>query len=223
MKKQFKKGFTLAETLITLGIIGVISALTIPTLVMNYQSKVRITQLQKVYNDISNAAVAALADERVDTLDYTYIYEDVDGDGAIQFLKKYLKVSKECTYSECMASSYSSLDGSASGNVLSAGAQCVALSTGAVVCIPSVWAGDGYNNHGEISTVVDDNGKSGPNTNGRDLFQFNLYSDGSIGNSYGSPGDYVSSGDRCLDNADQVSYGGSCFSKVVADGWKMDY
>lgn len=87
MKKQFKKGFTLAETLITLGIIGVISALTIPTLVMNYQSKVRITQLQKVYNDISNAAVAALADERVDTLDYTYIYEDVDGDGAIQFLK----------------------------------------------------------------------------------------------------------------------------------------
>ena len=32
-------GFTLAETLITIGIIGVVAALTIPTLVQNYQEK----------------------------------------------------------------------------------------------------------------------------------------------------------------------------------------
>jgi len=34
-----KKGFTLAEVLITLGIIGVVAAMTIPTLVANYQQK----------------------------------------------------------------------------------------------------------------------------------------------------------------------------------------
>ena len=39
MKMINKKGFTLAEVLITLGIIGVVAALTIPTLVQNYQTK----------------------------------------------------------------------------------------------------------------------------------------------------------------------------------------
>ena len=33
------KGFTLAEVLITLGIIGVVAALTIPTLMTNYKKK----------------------------------------------------------------------------------------------------------------------------------------------------------------------------------------
>ncbi len=36
---MFKKGFTLAEVLITLAIIGIVAALTIPTLVQNFQSK----------------------------------------------------------------------------------------------------------------------------------------------------------------------------------------
>lgn len=37
------KGFTLAEVLITLGIIGVVAAMTIPTLIANYKEKVYIT------------------------------------------------------------------------------------------------------------------------------------------------------------------------------------
>lgn len=32
-------GFTLAEVLITLGIIGVVAALTIPTLIQNYKDR----------------------------------------------------------------------------------------------------------------------------------------------------------------------------------------
>ena len=38
-----KRGFTLAEVLITLGIIGVVAALTIPTLINNYQKKINGT------------------------------------------------------------------------------------------------------------------------------------------------------------------------------------
>ena len=34
-----KKGFTLAEVLITLGIIGVVAALTLPSLITNYRKK----------------------------------------------------------------------------------------------------------------------------------------------------------------------------------------
>lgn len=46
---QFKKfGFTLAEVLITLGVIGIVAALTLPSVVANYQyhlSKNSITKL----------------------------------------------------------------------------------------------------------------------------------------------------------------------------------
>lgn len=42
-----KKAFTLAEVLITLGIIGVVAAMTLPTLVGEYQKKQTATQLKK--------------------------------------------------------------------------------------------------------------------------------------------------------------------------------
>lgn len=50
-----RKGFTLAEVLITLGIIGIVAALTIPTLIGNYQKKEVAVRLQKMYNTIQNA------------------------------------------------------------------------------------------------------------------------------------------------------------------------
>ena len=50
-----KLGFTLAEVLITLGIIGVVAAMTIPTLIANYQEKQTISRLTKAYATISNA------------------------------------------------------------------------------------------------------------------------------------------------------------------------
>ena len=46
-------GFTLAEVLVTLGIIGVVSAMTLPTLVKNHQRQVYVTQLQKVVNELT--------------------------------------------------------------------------------------------------------------------------------------------------------------------------
>ena len=42
LRKQLKSAFTLAELLITLAIIGIIAALTIPTLIQNYQEKIVI-------------------------------------------------------------------------------------------------------------------------------------------------------------------------------------
>ena len=47
--------FTLAEVLITLGIIGVVAALTLPTLTSNYRKKVVATRLKKFYSNINQA------------------------------------------------------------------------------------------------------------------------------------------------------------------------
>ena len=53
--RKIKKGFTLAEVLITLGIIGVVAALTMPSLIANYQEKVLVNQAKRSYSIIMNA------------------------------------------------------------------------------------------------------------------------------------------------------------------------
>ena len=50
-----KKGFTLAEVLITLGVIGVVAAVTLPTLIQNYKKHVVETRLAKFYTTINQA------------------------------------------------------------------------------------------------------------------------------------------------------------------------
>jgi len=59
MNKKF--GFTLAEVLITLGIIGVVAAMTIPTLIQNTNSVKFATQFKKDISTLSQAALMAQA------------------------------------------------------------------------------------------------------------------------------------------------------------------
>lgn len=49
------KGFTLAEVLITLGIIGIVAAMTMPSLISNYKNKAIDAQFKRVYSNIYNA------------------------------------------------------------------------------------------------------------------------------------------------------------------------
>lgn len=55
MLRLKKRAFTLAEVLITLGIIGVVAALTMPTLIANYQKKATVTKLKKFYSLMNQA------------------------------------------------------------------------------------------------------------------------------------------------------------------------
>ena len=54
--------FTLAEVLITLGIIGVVAAMTMPVLISNYRKSVVETRLAKVYSTMNQAIKMAEAD-----------------------------------------------------------------------------------------------------------------------------------------------------------------
>lgn len=57
-----KKGFTLAEVLITLGIIGVVAAMTIPTVISNAQNAQLASGLKKFYSVISQATASIKSD-----------------------------------------------------------------------------------------------------------------------------------------------------------------
>lgn len=88
------KAFTLAEVLITLGIIGVVAAMTIPTLIANYQKKVLITQNKQAYSLIINA----LNKIKSDSPSYSYISSEIFSpettpDEALVLLSKYFKTT----------------------------------------------------------------------------------------------------------------------------------
>ncbi len=59
---QKEKGFTLAEVLITLGIIGVVAAITIPTLMTKIQEKQYQSQYKKIFSEL-NQTLKLLEDE----------------------------------------------------------------------------------------------------------------------------------------------------------------
>ena len=73
-----KIAFTLAEVLITLAIIGVVAAMTLPTLIANYQKEVTAIQIKKSYSAWSQAFQKILADEGVDRLSDTSLWSNIN-------------------------------------------------------------------------------------------------------------------------------------------------
>ena len=65
--------FTMAEVLITLGVIGIVVAMTLPTLINKIQGYVLQTQFKKAYNMISVALVKMKADYSIDNLHREFV------------------------------------------------------------------------------------------------------------------------------------------------------
>ncbi len=61
-RNQRKIAFTLAEVLITLGIIGIVAAMTMPALIANHKKTVVETRLAKFYSTINQAVTQAEVD-----------------------------------------------------------------------------------------------------------------------------------------------------------------
>lgn len=75
-----KKAFTLSEVLITLGIIGIISALTLPIIIQKYNNHVVETGLKKFYSTFNQAIIQSINENGTpDTWDYW----GADGTGVV--------------------------------------------------------------------------------------------------------------------------------------------
>ena len=59
-----RQGFTLAEVLITLGIIGVVAAMTLPSLIAKYQERELVTRAKRTYSVVMNALNAYNTDNQ---------------------------------------------------------------------------------------------------------------------------------------------------------------
>ena len=104
--------FTLAEVLVTLGIIGVVSAMTVPTLMQNYQRQSYVTQLHKNYNEMSQALLRYQTDKNAINLSEAGFDRTTPVSG-YNFFKTYFKVVADCNdnFTPCMATTYKKLDG----------------------------------------------------------------------------------------------------------------
>lgn len=89
-----KNGFTLAEVLITLSIVGVIACMTLPTLNNNVQKQTCEAGAKKAYNIVSNAVSMYMVDQGVDDLSETPLYNNIDGLKA--FVNTYFRVVTDC-------------------------------------------------------------------------------------------------------------------------------
>ena len=83
-------GFTLAEVLITLGIVGVVAALTIPAIVQNYKKQEVETSLKKIYTTVNQAIQKA----EIDYGDYhTWVFSS-NAEGVLEtYFIPYLNVA----------------------------------------------------------------------------------------------------------------------------------
>ncbi len=85
------RGFTLAETLITLGIIGIIAAITIPSLITKYRRTVASTKLKKFYSTINQAIRQSIAEnDDIVYMDLSDVNSNLNGDKILTWYKENL-------------------------------------------------------------------------------------------------------------------------------------
>lgn len=224
-----KKGFTLAEILITLTVVGVVAVLTLPNVIQGFDKRSHVAQLQRAYNALTNAVGQIRASEQAFDLSTSSL---ATPEGRNNFLYKYFVVQKECsenTTSGCLADSYGSYDLSRNyptnlsdssykgayktGNNF----KCVTIDSGAAFCLSTF-------QNGTARIILDVNGIKKPNLNGRDLFKFNIFPDGRLGVI-----DRTTEKGRSYENNSFVtscepsSFADGCLYKIMVDGWEMNY
>ena len=89
VRQSPKFGFTLAEVLITLGIIGIVAAMTMPTLIQNYKRNVLETRISKFASVYQQAVRMAEAEHG--ELQYWEILREPSGDEITNSGEDYLK------------------------------------------------------------------------------------------------------------------------------------
>lgn len=181
-----RKGFTLAEVLITLSIIGVVAALTVPAVTKSYEKSTNIAGYKKIYSDLDQAVKLIAIDNggSVSGLYSSHI-------SWVNAIASKMKTSRICGDSAGRPNCWhaANTDLTLNGTVLwqPLGNNAFVTSTGMFV---SAFF-DNYscpnkspNGNLECALVtVDINGRKGPNRMGRDIHSFHVFADGVMPNS----------------------------------------
>lgn len=218
-----KKAFTLAEVLITLGIIGIVASMTLPTLVNKYKKQEAITSLQKTYTVLNQALKMSEAEN--EAYEYWQAASDMGpGEYFEKYWKPYFKITRVCnTYKECGYSSITPwllLNGQRSTlNVVNPQLRSTFFTPDGVLIAISGFTGstnlDDPGSAVDTFIYVDINGRKNPNVFGKDVFVFIRAKKGIMPNGYDKSSTSIDGG------CSKSSNGYYCSAKLAKDGWRM--
>ena len=189
-----KYAFTLAEVLVTLGIIGVVAAMTMPILISNHRHKVYEAQF-KVAHSLIAQTLTQMGNENIDL---TRMYcgtgmPDRTHNIFIQDFAKYFKVVKsdygntadltKLGYKD--KTFYQSAPGRNAFNVDAHNNGAILLNNGMMIASSGCWWQKGGVG---IDFIIDTNGPKRPNKFGYDVFYFQLGTDNKL---YPDSGNYL--------------------------------
>ncbi|GBF22966.1 pilin-like protein [Candidatus Gastranaerophilus sp. (ex Termes propinquus)] len=190
MQKKAKGAFTLAEVLITLAVVGIVAASTIPAVVTKLTRQEYVTKLQKAHNTLVNVIKAA-------EKEHGPMEHWPAGDTRMvvnTYFKPYLDIMADCesgTNSDNICFAAQSSSGSEYKWLNGSAANALGLSpSDYLISYYKLTTPDGisYAFHMYYATnatggtvpqylqpiIVDINGKKSPNQFGRDVFVFNI-------------------------------------------------
>ena len=160
-KRQLTKfAFTLAETLVVMGIIGVVAALTIPNLNQSTGNREKVVKVKKIYSNLEDAFGRAVAVYGPYDTWFNGLSTNKEKETRIgQRITEFMKLSKDCGYVETSANN-----------------TCWPNATGY-----SIITADGTGiSLGLVYTRIDIDGSKGSNSEGKDRFYFHITDNGII-------------------------------------------
>lgn len=215
-----KAAFTLAEVLITLGIIGIVAEMVIPTLIQDSQKAGYVAGLKKNYSVLTQAVSKYELDNNcVGDLSACSDFNGTDTATKWNALKSYFNLTQDCgTNNGCLASGgYSALNHSIAAitdySTDSSWAKGV-LSDGTILGLSSQPCASSVDYCAIF--VLDVNGLKKPNKIGRDFFYLWAYANKIIGSGLGTASSCSPTG------LGRNGQGNMCSSYVLFKG-VMDY
>ena len=225
------KGFTIAEVLITLGIIGIIASMTMPMIIAKYQKKVTVERLKKFYSVMMNV-INLSESENGEMADWDFPKESYDKsiDKFFQrYYLPYLKDAKECYSANCFKKEVYAikyLNGQPADGVVVVN-YIVKTNDGMYIyLLPNI-------PNSYIWMFVDINAHQKPNQIGRDIFVFDVYGHPNYSNRknyylkfwgsnyYKTTEDLISTNNYgCNESAADYS-GFLCGALIFRSGWKI--
>ena len=206
MNKKF--AFTLAEVLITLGIIGIVASITTPTVLANYQKHTLATKFKKVIFDLDSAIDILLTEENKDVLYYSSIFKSTNG--IENFVNNYLEPIAKCENGtgKCFADKYNSGE-----NDNPCASKTAWVLVNSVAICP-------FKTYGTmLQLYIDVNGVAKPNQKGRDIFTVWYWGEHAP---YTADG-FIYKANFCGTATGFAVYGAGCLDRLKANNWKMDY
>ena len=216
-----KLGFTMAEVLITLGVIGVVAAMTIPNVIKHYQQQETVAKLKKVYNIFSNALqMSRLEHGDVETWEIGSLDNlQSSSDFADEYIIPYIKILKACKTNQTNECSYSAtnrqnqnIDFSKSTRLFLNDGTVILLNIKRTSSLPKV-----------VSIWFDINGKKSPNKYGKDVFVFAIALD-ATSDKFKPLGRLNASGQSQNESDIKnncITKGNYCSAYIMRNSWKM--